>query len=158
VQGDAGSQAEVLARAEVELGVADASARLHHVTTLDRDMLRRLSRARALLRSQRERPPTVRAVAEEVAISHFHFIRRFEQVFGWTPSQFRIHARLEHAKELLERGELSVTETCLAVGFASPASFSALFRARVGIPPPSSAAARSSPCCTPGPSCPGAWV
>jgi AraC-like DNA-binding protein len=105
------------------------------VTTLDRDMLRRLCRARALLCAQRERPPTVRAVAEAVAISPFHFIRRFEQVFGWTPSQFRIHARLERAKELLERGELSVTETCLAVGFASPASFSALFRARVGVPP-----------------------
>ena len=94
------------------------------MTTLDRDMLRRLCRARALLRAQGESTPSVRAVAEAVTISPYHFIRRFEQVFGWTPSQFRIHARLERAKELLERGELSVTETCMAVGFASPASTS----------------------------------
>ena len=77
----------------------------------------------------------MRAVAVAVMISPFHFIRRFEQVFGWTPSQFRIRARIERAKELLERGDLSVTETCMAVGFASPASFSALFRAHVGMPP-----------------------
>lgn len=95
-------------------------------------MLRRLCRARALLR---EFSPSVRAVADEVAISRFHFIRRFEQVFGWTPGQYRAHARIERAKELLARGELSVTETCLAVGCESLASFSALFRARVGVPP-----------------------
>ena len=98
-------------------------------------MFRRLCRARALLRSERVEPLSVRAVADAVTISRFHFIRRFEQVFGCTPSEFRTRARLERARELLQQGELSVTETCLAVGFSSPASFSTLFRARVGVPP-----------------------
>ena len=122
------------------------------MTTLDPDMLRRLCRARALLRAPDA--PGVRAVAEAVKISPYHLIRRFEQLFGWTPGRFRTHLRIERARELLARGH-SVTETCLAVGFASPASFSALFRARVGIPPSEFRRRALVPVRHPGPFVPG---
>lgn len=76
----------------------------------------------------------VAEVARGAGISPFHFIRRFEQVFGATPHQLRSRARLDRAREMLARGA-SVTEVCFALGFASLGSFSALFRARVGEPP-----------------------
>ena len=68
-------------------------------------------------------------------ISPFHFIRQFEAVFGVTPHQYRIDARLDAAKRLLAAGQHSVTDVCMEVGFSSLGSFSALFTRRVGEAP-----------------------
>lgn len=96
---------------------------------------RRLCRARERLRQLDEPAPTIAELAREVHVSPFHFIRQFEAVFGLTPHQFRIRTRLDAARHLLAKGQLSVTEVCLEVGFSSLGSFSALFARRVGEPP-----------------------
>jgi AraC-like DNA-binding protein len=96
---------------------------------------RRLCYARDLLREAREPSPTIEQLAREVRISPFHFIRQFEAVFGVTPHQFRIASRVELAKQLLARGEHSVTAVCMEVGFSSLGSFSTLFAHRVGETP-----------------------
>src|SRR5215510_1886029 len=102
---------------------------------LTRNELIRLCRARDMLRESYDRPLSIREVAKEAAISPFHFIRRFQAVFGETPHQFRIQARLERAKHLLALTDYAVTDVCLEVGFESLGSFSDLFARRVGVPP-----------------------
>jgi AraC-like DNA-binding protein len=104
---------------------------------LSDDAFRRLCMARALLRDLREPAPSIRDVAREVRISHFHFIRQFEALFGITPHQFRIQWRVDRAKRLLAGGQHSVTEVCLEVGMSSLGSFSDLFARRVGSAPSS---------------------
>jgi AraC-like DNA-binding protein len=99
---------------------------------LARETMRRLCRGRALLEAE---GLSVAGIARTVGLSPWHFIRAFDAAFGATPHQYRIHARLEHAKQLLAMGEHSVTETCMAVGFSSLGSFSDLFTRRVGTPP-----------------------
>jgi AraC-like DNA-binding protein len=74
-------------------------------------------------------------VAKEAALSPYHFIRLFKAVFGETPHQVRIAARLDRAKHLLSVGEQSVTEICIEVGFSSLGTFSHVFARRVGWPP-----------------------
>ena len=96
---------------------------------------RRLCRARDLLRELREPAPTIEELAREVQISPFHFIQQFEAVFGSTPHQFRIQSRLDLAKHLLARGQHSVTDVCMEVGFSSLGSFSALFTRWTGTSP-----------------------
>jgi AraC-like DNA-binding protein len=96
---------------------------------------RRLCRARDLLSEVPERPVSIEEVAREANISPFHFIRQFEAVFGATPHQYRMRFRLEMAKRLLAKGQHSVTEVCMEVGFASLGSFSDLFTRRVGETP-----------------------
>ena len=98
---------------------------------------RRLCRARDLLSEIGEHSASVEAVARSLGISLFHFIRQFEALFGVTPHQFRIQARLDLAKQLLAQGERSVTDVCMEVGFSSLGSFSALFTKRVGETPSS---------------------
>lgn len=68
-------------------------------------------------------------------MSQFHFIRQFTALFGTTPHQFRIQARIYRAKLLLALGEDPVTDICMDVGFSSLGSFSHLFATRVGVPP-----------------------
>ena len=98
---------------------------------------RRLCAARDLLRLIGEQPLSIEDIAGAVEISPFHFIRQFEAVFGVTPHQYRIQARLDVAKHLLAAGQHSVTDVCMEVGFSSVGSFSALFAHRVGEPPSS---------------------
>lgn len=98
---------------------------------IDRATFSRLVRARDLLA---ETALPVRAVAARVALSPSHFIRVFGAVFGDSPLQFRTRLRVERAKELLAAG-MTVTDTCLEVGFQSVGSFSGLFTRWVGAPP-----------------------
>lgn len=95
----------------------------------------RLCRARSRLVEDAATPWSIEEVARESGMSPFHFSRSFGAVFGLSPHQARIAARLDRAKLLLARGELSVTEVCLEVGFESLGSFSTLFARRVGEPP-----------------------
>jgi AraC-like DNA-binding protein len=96
---------------------------------------RRLCRARELLRELQEPSPSIADLAREMQISPFHFIRQFEAVFGVTPHQFRIQARLDAARHLLAMRHYSVTDVCMDVGFSSLGSFSALFTKRIGEAP-----------------------
>lgn len=102
---------------------------------LTSESFRRLCRARDMLDDETEDAPSIREIATDVAISPFHFIRQFEAVFGVTPHQFRIRARVDRAKQLLALGELSVTDVCMEVGFTSLGSFSDMFSRRVGTTP-----------------------
>jgi len=100
---------------------------------LDPNSFERLCRARDLL--QGEQRGSIREVARTAGMSAFHFIRQFEALFGVTPHQFRIRARLDRARQLLETSEHSVTDICLQVGMSSLGSFSDLFARRVGSAP-----------------------
>lgn len=100
----------------------------------NRRALLQLCRARELLADIGSPNVSIVDAAREAGLSPFHFIRRFEAVFGETPHQFRTRERLTAAQRLLARGH-SVTDVCLDVGFSSLGSFSALFSRRVGISP-----------------------
>jgi AraC-like DNA-binding protein len=102
---------------------------------LRHDGFRRLCRARELLAQLDDPQPTIEALAREVGISPYHFIRQFEALFGVTPHQYRIQVRLDRAKELLAAQQRSVTAVCMDVGFSSLGSFSTLFSRRFGVTP-----------------------
>ena len=114
------------------------------------DALVRLCRARDVLREVHDRTLTIDEVAREAAMSPFHFIRQFSAVFGDTPHQIRIKARLDRARHLLASGERSVTDICMEVGFSSHGSFSTLYarrRARSMVAVPGLAATHLFPGC-----------
>ncbi|HTM35664.1 MAG TPA: AraC family transcriptional regulator [Terriglobales bacterium] len=99
------------------------------------DLLHRLCHARDLLRDWEEEPLSISAVARASNLTRFHFIRIFKALFGETPHQYRVRAQIEKAQHLLVLTDSSITEICMAVGFSSHGSFSALFRRRVGMSP-----------------------
>lgn len=74
-------------------------------------------------------------LAAEAGYSLGQFIRAFEAAYGETPGRYRSRRRVERACELLRSANLTVTEVCMTVGFASLGSFSRRFGEIVGRPP-----------------------
>jgi len=97
--------------------------------------VRRLGRARDRLCHALDEKLTLDEVAREALLSPGQFIRAFKAVFGQTPHQVRIDARLELARRLLITDSVSVTDVCHAAGFASLGTFSYVFTRRVGLSP-----------------------
>ncbi|MEU9004533.1 helix-turn-helix transcriptional regulator [Streptomyces sp. NPDC059982] len=80
-------------------------------------------------------PLDVAALARTALMSPGHFSRSFRAAFGETPYSHLMTRRIERAKALLRRGDLSVTEVCMAVGCTSLGSFSSRFTQLVGETP-----------------------
>jgi AraC-type DNA-binding domain-containing proteins len=99
------------------------------------DELRRLRRARDLIDREYARPLDVPTLARAAFMSPGHFSRQFRAAFGETPYNYLMTRRIERAKVLLRRGDMSVTEVCMAVGCTSLGSFSARFTELVGESP-----------------------
>jgi AraC-like DNA-binding protein len=97
--------------------------------------LAHLRRARDLMDREYARPLDVAALARAALMSTAHFSRRFRATYGETPYAYLMTRRIERAKALLRRGDLSVTEVCLEVGCTSLGSFSARFTQLVGETP-----------------------
>jgi len=102
---------------------------------LDAELLARLCKTRDMLRATDGRRMSIREVAREIGMSPYHFIRLFKAVFGMTPYQCLLDARLDKAKHLLTMSDLPVTEVSMEAGFSSLGGFSYLFSRRVGMPP-----------------------
>ena len=102
---------------------------------MDGGDLAHLRRARDLLDREYARPLDVPGMARAALMSPSHFARQFRAAFGETPYAYLQSRRLERAMALLRRGDMSVTEVCMAVGFTSLGSFSSTFSRLVGEPP-----------------------
>jgi AraC-like DNA-binding protein len=74
-------------------------------------------------------------LAELARLSPYHFARAFKQTFGMPPHRYHMSRRVDRAKALLARPDLSVTQIGLEVGFGETSSFSAAFRKFTGTTP-----------------------
>lgn len=99
------------------------------------DDLVRLRRTRDIMDRDYAQPLDVPALARVAFMSPGHYSRSFRDAFGETPYTYLMTRRIERAKALLRRGDLSVTEVCLAVGCTSLGSFSSRFAELVGESP-----------------------
>src|SRR6202522_579933 len=97
--------------------------------------LAHLRRARDLIDREYASPLDVAALARAALMSSGHFSRKFRAAFGETPYAYLMTRRIERAKALLRRGDMSVTDVCMAVGCSSLGSFSSRFTELVGETP-----------------------
>jgi len=98
-------------------------------------LLARLRRARDHIDRSFDEPLDLDALARVAGVSKYHFARSFEAAYGETPIRYLTRRRIERAQDLLRVANLTVTEVCMAVGFASLGSFSARFSQLVGESP-----------------------
>jgi AraC family transcriptional regulator len=74
-------------------------------------------------------------LAAHAGLSPSHLTRELRRVSGLAPHQYVLRRRAERARVLLGRGERSVGEVALAVGFSSQAHLTVVFRRVFGITP-----------------------
>ncbi|MEU8076940.1 helix-turn-helix domain-containing protein [Catellatospora citrea] len=99
------------------------------------DLLPHLRRARDHIDRHYAEALDLDRLARVAGVSKFHFVRSFEATYGETPIRYLTRRRIERAQDLLRLANLTVTEVCMIVGFASLGSFSTRFRALTGETP-----------------------
>jgi AraC-like DNA-binding protein len=110
--------------------VTSSSAEAHRL----RD-LARLRRVRDRIDREYAQPLDVEALARAAHMSAGHLSREFRRAYGESPYSYLMTRRIERAMALLQRGDLSVTEVCFAVGCSSLGTFSTRFTELVGVSP-----------------------
>lgn len=75
------------------------------------------------------------AIASELHMSQYYFCRLFKRSTGVTPHQYLIQQRIEQAKQLLKRPELTVTAVALKCGFSNQSHLAKQFRKHTGMTP-----------------------
>ena len=78
---------------------------------------------------------TLSALARQANVSPRTFSRRFTADTGITPMQWVLRARIDHARELLERTDLTITHIAQASGLRSDTNLRRHFGAIVGTSP-----------------------
>jgi AraC-like DNA-binding protein len=97
--------------------------------------LARLRRVRDRMDREYAQPLDVEALARGVHMSAGHLSREFKAAYGESPYSYLMTRRIERAKALLDRGDLTVTEVCFEVGCSSLGTFSTRFTELVGVSP-----------------------
>ncbi|MFC8716095.1 GlxA family transcriptional regulator [Kitasatospora sp. NPDC057198] len=82
-----------------------------------------------------DEPLTVRALARHAAVSPRTFSRRFVEDTGYTPMQWVLRARVDLARELLERSEHSVERIAAETGLGTGANLRTHFQQILGTTP-----------------------
>jgi len=98
-------------------------------------LLAHLRRARDHIDRNYAEPLDLDGLARVAGVSKYHFARTFEATYGETPIRYLTRRRIERAQDLLRHANLTVTEVCMLVGFASLGSFSTRFTQLVGESP-----------------------
>ncbi|WP_162618704.1 helix-turn-helix domain-containing protein [Pedobacter yulinensis] len=108
--------------------------KIRHIVYGNQGQLEAVIGARRFLDGNLDGNINLDLLSENSYISKFHLLRLFKQYYGQTPRQYLTDRRIERSKICLRRG-MGIAQTCYAVGFESPNSFSTLFKSRTGVSP-----------------------
>jgi AraC family transcriptional regulator len=95
----------------------------------------RLNRATEYIEAHLGDAITLADIANATRLSRMHFAAQFKAATGLRPHEYVLRRRVERAKELLCRSNLTLVDVALSVGFQTQAHFTTVFRRFVGDTP-----------------------
>jgi AraC-like DNA-binding protein len=122
----------------LDLAANVVSVRVHHSRPENAPSWRDEKRiAAALRRIEKDwhNPLCLADLAQEAAMSRYHFLRIFRQVVGLTPHQYILRTRLHHAAIDLRRSTRPILDIALDAGFGDLSTFNRRFRGTIGVTP-----------------------
>jgi AraC family transcriptional regulator, transcriptional activator of the genes for pyochelin and ferripyochelin receptors len=99
------------------------------------DEVERVRFAKEILARNLENPPRLFDLARTVGTSHTQLNQGFRKMYGTSVFGYLRQLRLEEARDLLEKGNMNVTEAAMAVGYNSISSFTRAFSEHFGTNP-----------------------
>ena len=96
---------------------------------------KKLAHVLDLIESDLAEDLSLKVLANAAGLSEYHFLRMFKHSTGCTPHQYVINQRIERARELLKKTDMTVTEIAYLLGFSNPAHFTHHFRRKTGFTP-----------------------
>lgn len=105
------------------------------INRLSGDDCDRIYQAETILRHQLHQPPSVEALARQVALNRLKLNQGFHQIFGTTPYGHLRHCRLQEARRLLMTTDLAIEQVAQRVGYTSRSRFASAFRQEYGLNP-----------------------
>ena len=117
--------------------ISDLHSDLHSekLSILRPEEQRMVHKAREILIHDLEKPPTLLNLSRMVGLNDCKLKMGFRQIFGTTIFGCLRNCRMEQAQQLLEDGEMSVTEVSYSVGYSSLSHFAKVFTRHFGIKP-----------------------
>jgi AraC family transcriptional regulator len=94
-----------------------------------------LREAIAYINDHLDRNLSLAELAALVQMSPYYFASLFKQSTGLAPHQYITKCRIERAKQLLKKRELTIMEICQQVGFQSQSHFTRVFRKHTATTP-----------------------
>ncbi|MCS6909842.1 MAG: substrate-binding domain-containing protein [Anaerolineales bacterium] len=119
----------------VEETLTRLEAALARSRRLGSEAQRLVRKAMAYLHTHYAEPLTREKVARYVGVSEDYLTRCFQQELGLPPMTYLTRYRMNQAKNLLARGDMSVADVAFAVGYTDSDYFSRVFRQEVGLTP-----------------------
>jgi AraC-like DNA-binding protein len=96
---------------------------------------RRVAAALQRIESEAHITISLNDLAQEVAMSPYHFLRVFRQIVGITPHQYVLRTRLHRAALQLRRSDESISTIAFDAGFNDLSTFNRRFRRVMGTSP-----------------------
>lgn len=88
-----------------------------------------------MLGSDLQSTVTLSSVASALQLSTAHFCRAFRRSTGVPPYRWLVDRRIDAAKSLIAKTELTLTEIAFTVGYTSPSAFGIAFKRTTGRTP-----------------------
>jgi AraC family transcriptional regulator len=92
-------------------------------------------RAQEMLMAHLDGEITLEALAKECELSRSHFARAFKKTTGRAPHRWLVEQRVERAKDMLLKSDLSLAEIADLCGFSDQSHFTRVFSGALGMPP-----------------------
>lgn len=107
---------------------------LHEIADTRSDASR-INRALSLMRAEFAQDISPTALCDLAGMGKSTFYRKFQQVTGLSPKQYRKHLRLQEARRLMLDENRMAADAGFAVGYESPSQFTREYRTLFGLPP-----------------------
>lgn len=94
-----------------------------------------IQQARTILAENFDKRITIPQLARQAGINEAKLKEGFKEVYGQSVHAYLLELRLEKAKQLLLKSELSITEITYEIGYSHVTHFTSLFKKELGITP-----------------------
>ncbi len=94
-----------------------------------------ITKAKTFIEENYSKDISLDDVSRFVDISPYYFSKLFKEETGENFIEYLTNIRIEQAKKLLQRSDLSIKNICIDTGYSDPNYFSRIFKKQVGVTP-----------------------